>query len=224
MRETWVRSLGREVPLEMWMALHSSILAWRIPWTEEPGGLQSIGLQGVRQDWGDLARGMHRKKITLTNKREAQRSKAGRGWRLFLNLLSGRRIRFLAQNSWKGLWGQGSDRRWGRELQQISIWKRKLPLQPRGLFIYLLLGCVCMCVLSHFNHVWLCATLWTVAHQTPLSMRFSRQEYQSGLPCPPLWDLSDPRIEPAFLRSPALAGGFFTTSATWETHLVLKFS
>ena len=53
---------------------------------------------------------------------------------------------FLAQNSWKGLWRQGSDGRWGRELQQISIWKRKLPQQPRGLFIYLLLVCVCVCV------------------------------------------------------------------------------
>ena len=43
--ETWVRSLGREDPLEKEMATHSSILAWRIPWTEEPGGLQSTGRQ-----------------------------------------------------------------------------------------------------------------------------------------------------------------------------------
>ena len=45
MRETWVRSLGWEDPLEEEMATHSSILAWRIPWTEEPGGLQSTGSQ-----------------------------------------------------------------------------------------------------------------------------------------------------------------------------------
>ena len=45
MPETWARSLGREDPLEKEMAAHSSILAWRIPWTEEPGGLQSTGLQ-----------------------------------------------------------------------------------------------------------------------------------------------------------------------------------
>ena len=51
MRETWVRSLGREDPLEKEMATYSSILAWRIPWTEEPGGLQSTGLQRVRHDW-----------------------------------------------------------------------------------------------------------------------------------------------------------------------------
>ena len=50
MQETWVRSLGREDPLEKEMATHSSILAWRIPWTEEPGGLQSTGLQRVRHD------------------------------------------------------------------------------------------------------------------------------------------------------------------------------
>ena len=47
MQETWVRSLGREGPLEKEMATHSSILAWRIPWTEELGGLQSTGSQRV---------------------------------------------------------------------------------------------------------------------------------------------------------------------------------
>ena len=45
MQETRVRSLGQEDPLEVGMATHSSILAWKIPWTEEPGGLQSMGLQ-----------------------------------------------------------------------------------------------------------------------------------------------------------------------------------
>ena len=47
MREIWVRPLGGEDPLEKEMATHSSILAWRIPWMEEPGGLQSMGLQRV---------------------------------------------------------------------------------------------------------------------------------------------------------------------------------
>ena len=45
MHETWVQSLGGEDPLEKGMASHSSILAWRIPWTDKPGGLQSMGLQ-----------------------------------------------------------------------------------------------------------------------------------------------------------------------------------
>ena len=50
MQETWVRSMGREDPLEKEMAPHSSILAWRIPWTEEPGGLQSTGSPRVRHN------------------------------------------------------------------------------------------------------------------------------------------------------------------------------
>ena len=51
MRETWIRSLDGEDPLEKEMATHSSILAWKIPWTEEPGGLQSMGLQRVGHNW-----------------------------------------------------------------------------------------------------------------------------------------------------------------------------
>ena len=50
MWEIWVQSLGWEDPLEKEMATHSSILAWRIPWTEEPGGLQSMGLLRVRHN------------------------------------------------------------------------------------------------------------------------------------------------------------------------------
>ena len=73
-------------------------------------------------------------------------------------------------------------------------------------------------MLSHFSHVWLFVTLWTVAHQAPLSMGFSSQEYWSELPCPLPGDLLDPAIEPASLMSPALAGGFFTTGVIWEVH------
>ena len=60
------------------------------------------------------------------------------------------------------------------------------------------------------------ATLWTVAHQSPPSMGFSRQEYWSGELCPPPGDPPNPGIEPASLMSPALAGGFFTTDTQWE--------
>ena len=66
-----------------------------------------------------------------------------------------------------------------------------------------------------------CPTLcnpWTVTHQAPLSMGFSRQETWIGLPCPPPGNLPDPGIEPMSLMSPALAGRFFNTSATWEAH------
>ena len=73
---------------------------------------------------------------------------------------------------------------------------------------------MCSSMLSHFSHIQLFVTLWTIAQQAPLSMGFSRQEYWSGLPCPPPGDLPDPGIEPASLMSPGFAGGFFTTSAT----------
>ena len=55
MQETRVQTLGQEDPLEEGMATHSSILAWRIPWTEEPGGLQSTGLQRIWHNWSDWA-------------------------------------------------------------------------------------------------------------------------------------------------------------------------
>ena len=72
------------------------------------------------------------------------------------------------------------------------------------------------CVLSHFSHVRLCVTPWTVAHRAPLSTGLSRQPYWIGLSCPPPGDLPNPGIEPASLMSSALVGRFFTTSATCE--------
>ena len=72
----------------------------------------------------------------------------------------------------------------------------------------------------HAKSLRLCLTLCNpmdyIARQAPLFMRFSRQEYWSGLSCPPPKDLPDPGIEPTSLMSPALAGRFFTTNATWE--------
>ena len=68
-------------------------------------------------------------------------------------------------------------------------------------------------VLSCFSHVQLFATPWTIVHQAPLSMGFSRKEYWSGLPCPLPGDLPNSGIEPVSLMSPTLAGVFFTTSA-----------
>ena len=57
-QETWVQSLGWEDDLEKGMATHSSIQAWRIPWTGEPGGLQPMGLQRVGHDWVTCCRGL----------------------------------------------------------------------------------------------------------------------------------------------------------------------
>ena len=75
---------------------------------------------------------------------------------------------------------------------------------------------------SVLGHVQLFATLWTTAHQGPLSMAFSRQEYWSRLPFPPPGDLLDPGIEPASLASPALPGRFFSTEPPRKPHLLVS--
>ena len=83
------------------------------------------------------------------------------------------------------------------------------------LFIVSLLGaCQVAAVISDS------VTLWTIASQAPLSMGFSRHEYWSGLPCPPVGDLPGPGIGPACLTSPALAARFSTTDASWEALLI----
>ena len=92
--------------------------------------------------------------------------------------------------------------KWTNENALTFFWKKNLEIR--------------MCMLSCFSHVQLFATPWTVAHQAPLSMVFPRQEYWSGLPFPSPGDLPNPWIKPASLKSPALAGRFFTTRATWE--------
>ena len=77
--------------------------------------------------------------------------------------------------------------------------------------------CVCVCVCARMlSCVPLFKTPWTITHQAPLSMGFSKQEYWSGLPFPTPGNLPDLGIEPTSLTSPALAGKFFTTNATWE--------
>ena len=77
-----------------------------------------------------------------------------------------------------------------------------------------------MCVQLLF-HVQLFVALWTVAHKAPLSMEFPRQEYWSELPFPTPGDLPNSGIKHVSLASPALAGGFFTTSITWEVILYI---
>ena len=77
---------------------------------------------------------------------------------------------------------------------------------------------LCVCVLSHFGRVWLFATIWTVAHQAPLFVGFSRQEYWSRLPFPPPGDLliqGSNHMSCGFF----IAGGFFTIWDTREDHI-----
>ena len=109
----------------------------------------------------------------------------------------------------------------GKEVTRYRVFLHSKNLQPcqrtrliyhKGLYA---------CMLSHFNHVQLFATLWTKAYQAPLSTGFFRQEYWSGLPCRAPGALPNPGIEPASLTSPALAGRFFTTNTVWEAHCLL---
>ena len=104
-------------------------------------------------------------------------------------------------------------KKWGLKNNQPVGWSVNwtlshplLPPQP----------CVCA-VPNHFSHGRLFAALWTVARQAPLSMGFSRQEYWTGLSCPPPGDLPNQGIKPTSLMSLALADGFFTISPTWES-------
>ena len=80
----------------------------------------------------------------------------------------------------------------GTEIQQAMWHHQEIKMNSK---------CMCACVLCCFSPVWLCVALWTIACQASLSMGFSRQEYWSGLLCPPLEDLPDPGIEPASLVS-----------------------
>ena len=83
------------------------------------------------------------------------------------------------------------------------------------------LGFIFMCVhAKSLQSWWVFVILWTIAHQAPLSMRFSRQEYWSRLPCLPWRDLLSPVIKPAPLFSPALAGGFFAHLPPWKPFIL----
>ena len=146
MQGAWVQSLGQKYSLEKDMATHSSILIWRIPWTEEPGGLPSIGSQKVGCNWSDLA--YH------TQQQQAEEDE-------LVTLSQSQILDFQ-----KGC---------------VGGWEESFPVSF---------------ALSCFSHVWLFATLRTVAWQVLLSMLFSRQKYWSGLPCPSLGNLPDPGNEP----------------------------
>ena len=117
---------------------------------------------------------------------------------------------------------------WGRkELDLLSMaWQASFHFRLfnsyiKSLICFWLQNKAHVCCAKCFSHIWLFATLWPAAHQAPPSMGFSRQEYWSGLTCPPLRDCPHPEIEPASIMSPALAGGFFTTCPTlWDEFMI----
>ena len=110
-----------------------------------------------------------------------------------------------------GFSGQGSSKLWEKERNetdnQQTLVFRLLVIPRSELKVW---EC------QSLSRVWLFATPWTIACQAPPSMRFTRQEYWSGLPCSPPGGLSDPGIYHTSLMSPALTGGFLSTSSSWE--------
>ena len=211
------------------MAIHSITLAWKLPWKIPWRSLIGYSPWGRRvgHDWVTSL------SLSLIGRTDAEAENqvfwspdansrligkvpdAGKGW--------GQKEMRVSEDETAGWHHQCNGHELGLTLGDgegqgslacCSLWGRKESDTTGSLnntttkqtTIYLW-----MCVQS-FNPVWLFATLWTVAHQVPLSMGFLRREYWSRLPFPPPGDLSDPGIEPVSLASPALAGRFFTTA------------
>ena len=173
------------------MATHSSILAWRIPWTEESDGLKHMESQRVGHYWATntftFQSWKNCKKPQFSSCKEASH------WLgpiliqddLILLWLNPQRLHFQT-----------------RSPQPPQIRNAVFPAGPRKLIPGICLEVFhCSRMLRCLSHVPLFAALWTVSRQAPLSMGFSRQEYWSGLPCLPPWDLPDPGSE---LRSPKM--------------------
>ena len=122
----------------------------------------------------------------------------------------------MTKYSEHGLWSQAD---WA------TLGKSLYPPEPQCLWRGHKIPGVCACMLSCFSCVWLCATLWTVAHQGSLSMGFSRQAYWIGLPCPPPGDLLDPGIKHKSYFSCFGRRVFFflTTSTTCPINLGKKY-
>ena len=188
MQETWVQFLGQEDPLEKGMAIHSCILAWRIPWTEEPGELQSIASQGVEHNWAtfththtntefflSLAFISHNTSVQWNRCHMCASPKED--WEKQKSKSSAAAAAAKSLQSCPTLCDPKDDRPPGspvpgilqaRVLEWVAIsfsnagkWKVKV---------------------KSLSRVRLLVTPWTAAHQAPPSMGFSRQEYWSGLP------------------------------------------
>ena len=173
MRETWVRSLGQEDLLEKEMATHCSILAWKIPWTEECGTSQSKESQRV--DW---ATSLHflQNNNTIWNLSGIVASCS-------VLTLCGSTDCSLPGSSVHGIFQ-------ARILEWVVVSSSRGSSQPRdwtpalaGRFFTTSTTWEAL-LLSHFSRVWLCAIPETAAHQAPPSRGFSRQEHWSGLPFP----------------------------------------
>ena len=176
------------------MATHFSVLSWRIPWIEVCWAT-AYGVPKSRTQLKQLGTHVYNWVYTVHLKlAQLYKSTVFQAWTMIGQILRKRA------------------RRKARTTSHVMLNLPLLWLCIEGIVCPVYLPCFnVMCMLSHFSHVPLSVTPWTVAHQILLSVGFSRQEYLSGLPSLPPRGSSQPRIEP---RSPALAGGFFTTRAT----------
>ena len=192
MQETQVWSLGQEDPLEEDMATHSSIFAWEVPWTEEPGGLQSMGLQSRTQlnNWActwELLNGQGEATSPILFPSVAHPF----GWGLFSDRLA------VSLCSYQRPDHCSYQRPTCSSAELVKV--RNYNEEPTDRFLWSELrgkqkgkngwgNCRChlllLLLLSHFSRVQPSATPWTAAHQAPPSMGFSRQECWSGVPLP----------------------------------------
>ena len=175
------RSLGREDPVEKGLVTHASVLAWRIPWTEELGRLQSMGSQRFRHDWATHTF-THIFRVALAKWISCE-------WSESCSVMS---------DSWwpHGLYSPWDSPGQNTEVGSLSLLQGIFPAQGsnqgllhrrRILHQLSYQGISCMCTLF-FNKLLSCVQLfaapWSVAHQAPPSTGFPRQECWSGLPFP----------------------------------------
>ena len=192
MWETLVWPLGREDPLQKEIITHFSILAWRIPWREELGGLQSMGSQRVGHDWATELN-WYVKEVCVCVQLLSCVQLFATPWTVAHQVpLS---MGFPRQEFWSGLPIPNPD-----DLPNPGIKLASLasPALAAG---FLTTSNTWEIKWKLPSCIRLFSTPWTVVRQAILSMEFSRQEYWSGLPFPSPGDLPDPGIEPG---SPAL--------------------
>ena len=222
MQGTKGQSLRREDPLQEEMATHSSILARRVPWTEEPGGQQSVGWQRVGNDWATDTHKEYmwnlgkwygssylqkRNTDTVLGKKHMDTKRKSWGWEGGMNQEIGIDTETLLRLCMKEIFnenlGTPFSALWGPEWEGNP--KERGYVYTCSWFTLLKSGQTVETKDRFVNLLHCCysvmsdslQTPWTAAHQVPLSMGFSRKEYWSGLPFSPPGHLPDPGIKQA---------------------------
>ena len=268
-QEMWIWSLGGNDPMEEEMGTHSSILAWRISWTEETAGYSPWGYKEAdKTEWLNITK--KRRFLSVKNLFLIDLFLIG-GWLLYNIVLVSALHQHESAIAYICLQGYIFMKPFvqillinmGTVKYDPSYKKSLLHVHlstSNNLFLYSCYFILSLGLCSNFtgntlclpfslllglpflsfnwqhralpywrqslllfcrpaqslSSVWLIASLWTVAHEAPLSMGFSRQESWSGLPCPPPGNLPDAGIKAMFLMSPASPSRFFTTSTICE--------